>query len=244
MIYFFLGIFIFSSFFLGGFLVGPYSIRIYISVIAFLIIILSQKKIPLFKDIGIYSLFIFFYMIALLINGEFIEESFPKVFLGKYFICFISFYLFYFLVNTKERIHYIIFLLTIFGVLNGLISVFQFFGNQYAQIIPLVLNPDEITTERIENYSKFESGLGIGVMGLFGSIVKNGYLSAIFAIASLNLFHINKDKSSKIFYFLLTIFLLFVIFITQQRLILIVCLSIYIYYFLKNPKSFVFLFYS
>ena len=151
---------------------------------------------------------------------------------------FIAVYAIHSLVKDPKILHKIIVLFICLGIINGIVSFMQFTGNRQAMSLPMLLNPSETIQERLVHYGSFESGLYIGVVGLFGSIVKNGYLSAVFATLSLYLYQHAKSTWTKISTFAITIFLLYVVFLTQQRLVFIVTVGFYLFYFYKNKKVF------
>jgi hypothetical protein len=229
--------FLFSCYFLGGFIIGPVSVRMYVSVLLFFYLIIMGFRFPIYKEVFLYVLFIMVYFVALIANGELGQIDFFKYFFGRYFICFLSFYAIFSLVESKATLRMIIFTIFFFGILNVMASLLQFSGNIVALQIPLLLNVGELEQEKLIAYSgKF--GLGVGVVGLFGTIVKNGYFSSIFAIVSLGIYHYSIGRIRKLFFLLISILFLITIFLIQQRLVFILVGIFYLYYVWKNPRLF------
>jgi len=229
--------FLFSCYFLGGFIIGPVSVRMYVSILLFFYLIIMGFRFPVYKEVFLYVLFILVYFVALIANGELGQIDFFKYFFGRYFICFLSFYAIYSLVQSKAILRIVILSIFIFGILNVLVSLLQFSGNIVALQVPLLLNVGELEQEKLIAYSgKF--GLGVGVVGLFGTIVKNGYFSSIFAIVSLGIFHYSTGFFRKLIFLIISIMFLITIFLIQQRLVFILVGIFYFYYVWKNPRLF------
>lgn len=226
-------VFLVASLFLNAFIIGPFSIRIYVSVLVFLIFIFKSTKFNSNKEMLLYAFFIFFYWLALNMNGEISKVDFVKALMGSYFICFISFYVLYKSIINQKDINKIIIFLVFLGVLNAIVSTLQFNGNSEAYLFATVLTPTELLNERIEIYQRSESGLGIGVIGLFGGIVKNGYLSSAFALLSLYMIVLYKSFFYRITFVIISLFLLFSVFLTQQRFVTLLSLIMYLYFYYK-----------
>ena len=235
---FILFIFLVSSILFGGLIVGPYSIRIYVSIFTLGYLVLSGYKFPLNKEVVYYSLFILFYWIALIINGEISELNFTKLVFGSFLICFISIYAIHNFVRTPETLHRVIFFLIILGIINGVLSTMQFHGNSEALALSMYLNPTEIALERLEGYTVFDSGLGRGVVGFFSAIHKNGYYAAAFAALSPYLHQYAKNKRHKVYALFIMLFLFYAVFLTQLRFVLILIFCFYLFYFYKYTKHF------
>jgi O-antigen ligase len=226
-------VFLIASLFLNAFIIGPFSIRIYVSLLVFLIFIFKSTTFNRKKEILLYALFIFFYWLALNVNGEISEVDFVKRLLGSYLICFIAFYVLYKSIISQADINKIVIFLVFIGVLNGVVSTLQFNGNSAAYLWATILTPTELLEERIEVYQRAGSGLGIGVIGLFGGIVKNGYLSAAFALLSLYMIVLSKNFFYKTTFVVISLFLFYSVFLTQQRIVTFLSLIIYLYFYYR-----------
>ena len=229
-------LFLIASLFLNGLIIGPLSIRIYVSFLVFLFFIFRRGKFTTNQEMLLYVLFIGFYFLALIVNGELGEVDFAKRLLGSYLICFISFYILYKSMINQKDIKRIIFFLVCLGIINGIVSTLQFQGNSAAYLWASILTPSDLLEERIESYQRAESGLGIGVLGLFGTIVKNGYLSSSLAVLSLYMIVVAKNLFHRTTFVVISLFLLVSVFLTQQRLVTLLTLIVYLYFFYKFFK--------
>src|SRR5690606_27168633 len=176
-----LRIFLFSSFFLGGFIVGPFSVRIYVTLLILTVLFLKGYKYPFKKEIGLYVLFILSYLFALFANGEIAEIDFAKYFFGRYFVRFVSFIAVIRLIKSKESFISIIKFICFLGVLNGVISILQYFGNSFAISLSTFFNPVHAIEGNLEYLDRFIEGSadGVGAFGVFHSNVANGYFAII-----------------------------------------------------------------
>ena len=223
---------------MGGLIIGPFSVRIYMSIVILLFLILFSYRYPIKNEIILYLLYIIFYWMALVFNNEISEIDFAKYFFGRYFICLIAFYATYSLIKNQKMLVNLLFFFIGIGIINGIISYSQFIGSSWSIIPAMLLNPTESAQERLEIYASIESGLGLGVVGLFGNIVRNGYFSAVFAILSLYLYEISGKRWQKISSFLIMIFLFYTVFLTQQRFVFVLTALFYLFYFYKNRRLF------
>lgn len=235
---FFLNCFLFSCFFLGGFIIGPVSIRIYLSIIMFIYLFINRYKFPLIKEVLLYFLFIIFYLIALLANGEYFEIDFPKYFLGRYFVCFVVIYAILRLINNVKSLNSVIKFICYIGLANALISILQFFGNSFAISVSTYFNPIHAEAGSLDYLDKFIDGdsEGVGAFGFFFSNVANGYFSVIPCLLILYLINIEKRIVYKYTYVLFSLILLFSLFVVQQRLVMVLTLGFYCYLFFKKYK--------
>lgn len=230
-------LFLFSCFFLGGLIVGPVSVRMYCSVILLGFLVISGFRFPIYKEIFFYLLFVIVHFSALLFNGDISQIDAFKYFFGRYFVCFIAFYGVYSLIENFEDLRTVSIWIFVMGILNLLVSTLQFSGNMVALQIPLLLNVGELEQEKILGYTE-KFGVGVGVIGLFGTIVKNGYFSSIFAVFSLGFYHHARASVIRRVLFILTLGFLANLFFIQQRMVFMLVVLFYSLYIYKNPKLF------
>ena len=236
--YFLVNFFILSSLLFGSFNIGAYSIRIYVALFLFFYLIINKYKFPFILEIKYYFIFILFYFLILNLNGDIEKIDFFKFFFGRYLICFIAAYVVNSLITNKDLIYGTIVFFVIIGFLNGIISLLQFNGNSFALSIPLLISDSELIKERLDIYSNNETGLGVGVVGLFGYIVKNGYMSAVFSILSLYLYQTSNKYYKKLIFAPLSFFLFFIVFLTQQRFVFIFSGAFFLFFFIRQSLSF------
>lgn len=218
-------LFIISSLLFGSYLVGPFSIRVYVAV--FTIAFLLYRKI-VFKDnfnlsyssIRIYLLFLFFTLIAKAFSGPFEIDGYLKDLLAMHLIAIASYIAIDLLVKNREQIRIILMVLIIVGVFNSIVSILQYNGNPTGFLIGQFFATSEI--EYILNLeTRFlaspELQLGaFAVPGIFGHGANNGGMNATLCILSLY-FIFGKEK--RLWWVAIIIFAIGVIgsFVIQER---------------------------
>jgi hypothetical protein len=225
-----------ASVLFGGFIIGPFSIRIYISILIFGVVLFMYRSLKYTTEIYLYLAFILFFLLALLINGEILTFDFFKYFFGRYFICIVSFFVFLTLIDKKSQIDLILKYLLLIGIFNFIISTFQFFGFEFAWAVPGLFNKGIDENEKFMLLSDRSSGLGVGVSGLFSNIVSNGYMSATFFFGALYYHSLFKSLLFKVISTILIFCMLFTVFETQQRLMFIVCCLAFVHYLIPFKK--------
>jgi len=221
----------------GGFIVGPVSIRIYVSVLTLVYLVLSGYKFRLQRETLLYVFFIFSYLLALFMNGEIYQVDFFRYFFGRYFICLIAVYAISGLVQKQKTVEHIIYFLIGIGIVNGVFTTLQYFGYPSAMALPMYLNPTPEVQEIFEVHSRLISGLGIGVVGIYGNIVENGYISSSIAVLSAFTYNRARERCLKLLSFIIMSFLVFTVFETQQRFVFIMVGLFSVFYFHKSSKT-------
>lgn len=233
-------LFLLASLLFGSFIIGPVSLRIYVSCILLLVLLIFRYRFSFSKEIKLYLAFIGIYFFALLINGEIKEVNFLKYYFGRYFVCLIAVYIISSLVNSSTEIKRTIVFLILVGIVNGIFSIMQYYGSDLGTSIPKVLINAEGTEDLFANSISFESGLNRGVRGLFGFIARNGYFSAVFACLAPLLISISLSNFQRLISAFISVFLIYVVFLTQQRLVLLLVLAFYFVLLLGQRKYFLY----
>ena len=219
----FLILFIVSTLLLGSVYVGPASMRVWMTVLMFFILIyqsaIKGKKgyrslntmVPL-----VYVLFILSMVISLLFNGEFNEFGFFRRFWAYYFVCFVSYYAVGYFITDKQSAHHLLITLLIIVTFNNLLAVLQYFS------IPVgwsVGNFFSDVTSREEFADSHSEILGFSIIpGAFGDPVMSGFITAI--LAPLLFAKIKENKSVLLLLVQIVIIgiNLYGCFVTQQRI--------------------------
>ncbi len=231
-----LGLFLISSMLFFGFIIGPFSLRIYLALIMVFYLILKYRRFAIFDnfELRLYFLFILFFLFNLIFTNQFYSFNFGKYFLSRFLICFIMVGALG-LIKSKKDLQFVINLLIVIGILNVIVNILQFFdiGSQFYAIFKNTTDPDSFLDEDA-------LGLSVGTYGLFGNIVTNGYYSSVFAILFLHKVNISKTYFRKVFYILLFSLGVFAVFATQQRsslLMLLFFIFLAYSYKVKNAKK-------
>lgn len=123
--------FLFAALVLGGFMVGPLSVRVYFSMLFCVVLFITKlntqpQEIRNFTNI--YNAFIIVTAITLLLNGEFVTSNFIKKFLAYYFPALLTVYGVSSYINGFSDTRRILLLLGGIGVLTSVVTCLQYFG--------------------------------------------------------------------------------------------------------------------
>ena len=167
--------FLFAALVLGGFMVGPLSVRVYFSMLFCVVLFITKlntqpQEIRNFTNI--YNAFIIVTAITLLLNGEFVTSNFIKKFLAYYFPALLTVYGVSSYINGFSDTRRILLLLGGTGVLTSVVTCLQYFGISAGTDIGMkFVNVGQAQNVIYENLDiattggAFGSGMAIGIMG-------------------------------------------------------------------------------
>lgn len=167
--------FLFAALVLGGFMVGPLSVRVYFSMLFCVVLFITKlntqpQEIRNFTNI--YNAFIIVTAITLLLNGEFVTSNFIKKFLAYYFPALLTIYGVSSYINDFSDTRKILLLLGGIGVLTSVVTCLQYFGISAGTDIGMkFVNVGQAQNVIYENLDiattggAFGSGMAIGIMG-------------------------------------------------------------------------------
>ena len=226
---------------LGSFYVGPFSIRVYMTVIMMLFLIIKgmtsrgsyQNKYTLSKKLLIvYLFFILFAALALWANGEYSEFDFNKWILANYLNCFVTYFAIDYFISSRKELRAMWIFLILFGSVNAIITILQFMGNPIGKGIAMAFT----TVSAVQADMLDEHGvnanllLGDGLpIGLFGYVFTNGTMLSVLGILLMGKNIFNKKLINLAWVGLLLINV-YASFATQERVafFLLVLLIIYL----------------
>lgn len=196
-------IFIISVLLYGSYLIGPFSLRVYMTIImcGYILYKLYVKKNRLtlsYTYIYIYILFLLLTFFAKVFAGPFEIDGFFKDLLALHFVAIVSYCSVDLIVQNKKNIDDVLMLLIVIGLLNSVVSILQYSGH------PLGMNIIHLFSNQSGNYwEKFvgfadrnsEQQLGLFIVpGIFGHGAINGGMNATLSILSLYRFFDNRYK--------------------------------------------------
>ena len=244
-------LFLFASLVLGTFTVGPFSIRVYFTVLmtVYLIIVgrkdrYDKSKMP-YTILGLVSIFLLLTALSLKMCGEFDKSDFPKSLLSLYLNCFVTFFAFNHFVKTPKQLKSsIIFLISVVAV-DCLVTILQYLGNPIGIGIALgLINDPEVQADILSGqnlgFDTFGKDLTIGI---FNYTFINANYIAIVGLMLLGIWESSRNKITKIGCLCLFVLFVFASFVTQSRtpFILFLLFSFYITMrgFLKKKAGFI-----
>lgn len=245
-------IFIIALFLFNSFHVGPFTIRVYATILMAISLIVGYLKnnnrrnlIPIKRtEVEIYIAFLIVMSMCLLINGEFSEYAFLEKILAYHLPCIVAFFAISSKVDTYETIRHTIIVLFVILILDEIITVLQASGNSAAWGVGITLSPLDNINERADSHDGF---LGYSVIpGLFGGVVKNAFYLASLSPLSLAFLGNNDHKISVIFVIGSLALSLYAIYVTQQRAafyIFAISLMLFIFISIVKKPFFIFAFF-
>lgn len=238
-------LYLFAILILGGFNIGPFSIRVYMTVImaGYLLFIgnTTTNRMPRWLIKG-YVVFLVLTGFTLLLNGEYFECNFNKNLLSAYLVCFVTFFAIDRFVNDNDDLQKVIRFLLCIMLINYLVSILQFVGHPSGKMIALLFANNAGARENLMNDEDidFSDYFGAGLpVGLFSYVFANALCSSIIGIYSVWGLLDSRKTLFKIFN--LAVFMLSIIvgFMLQERatLILLLLVSIFVIFRYFNNKK-------
>lgn len=196
-------IFLISVFFLGSLVIGPASIRVLMTILAFGLLIIHNKKLfrlRLSNDlIVLYCCYLLCMSIAMFFNGEFSEYGVIKVLLAFHLVCIVSYYAVRYYVNNTKSLSIVGKILIAAVILNSVVTILQYIGSSIGWGINLALTGyrNEMVVDYSDSVAEGETMLGLArTPGLLDSAVANGmFISSLGILPFIYLSKIKKEKS-------------------------------------------------
>lgn len=223
---FFFYLFIFASLVLGNFKVGPFSVRVYVTVAMVIYLLLWGRSSRYDKSkvsntiVRLLTMYLILSALSLYMCGEFAESGFLKSFFSLYLNCYVTYIAFNRFIKTPQQLYStVIFLISVIAF-NCFVTILQYMGNPLGIGVALgLINDPEVraeilTDQALSATTMFGKDLTIGIFNF--SFINANYI----AIVGLMLFGVWESSRRKIIKVLfLSLFVLFVIasFVTQSR---------------------------
>ncbi len=239
-------LFLFASLVLGTFTVGPFSIRVYLTVAMTVYLVIvgrkdsnDESKMP-YTILGLVSIYLIFTALSLTMCGELVKSDFPKSLLSLYLTCFVTFFAFNHFVRTPQQLKSsIIFLIAVVAV-NCLVTILQYLGNPIGIGIALgLINDPEVQADILSGQSFGLNTFGNDLtIGIFNYTFINANYIAIVGLMVFGIWESSQNKISKSCCLCLFVMFVYSSFVTQSRtpfiLLLLCSLFIILKGFMKN----------
>ena len=243
--YFFL-VFLISITLLGSVTVGPFSIRVYSTVMMFAYLLYSCNSC---KYVQIDRSFLKTYVVFLVLMGfsqflinEIMEYEYFKKLLAYHFVCIVAFWAIERYINNRKELSKAILVLTAVMLFNNVITILQFLGNDIGWSIGMLFGDIQNNMDFADSH---DSLLGYSrTPGIFGNVVNNAFAIAVLCPLSLCFFNNGIKTMLKVVVSASMVIALVACFMTQQRaafglMLFCVCLCLYVE-FRKNVVLFIF----
>ena len=223
----------------GSVIVGPFSLRVYMTVLMVIFLLVNgNKKRQLSinkKYITLYLICIFALFLSLFANDGLQEFGFLNRCLAYYLVCIISYLAVDYFVKDQSHLHKIIFIFSFIIVFDSFASILQFQNNPIGWGIGLLFSD----AAGIEEYATFmdshDSFVGVSKLtGIFGHPVNNGFMLSVLTPALMAGVSENSRIWKKL-YFLSVIFLSIITsLLIQQRAAFFLLAIVLVYHLLRN----------
>ena len=231
-------LFLFASLVLGTFTVGPFSIRVYFTVLMTIYLtIVGRKdrydkcKMP-YTILGLVSIYLLLTALSLTMCGEFDKSDFPKSLLSLYLNCFVTFFAFNHFVKTPKQLKSSIIFLIFVVAVDCLVTILQYLGNPIGIGIALgLINNPEVQAEILTGQSFGIDTFGKDItIGIFNYTFINANYIAVVGLMLLGIWESSNNRIVKIICICLFALFVFASFVTQSRtpFILLLIFSLYI----------------
>ena len=223
----------------GSINVGPFSLRVYMTVLMFFFMLVSEKK---RTPLSISKNYIFLYLICILAlflslfaNGGLHEYGFLNRCLAYYLVCVVSYFAVDYFVKDRSHLIKIIFVFSYIIIVDSVVSILQFQNNPIGWGVGLLFSD----AEGIEEYATFmdshDSFVGVSKLtGIFGHPVNNGFMLSVLTPALMAGVSENSRIWKKL-YFLSVIFLSIITsLLIQQRAAFFLLAIVLVYHLLRS----------
>lgn len=235
-------LFLISVLVLNSVHVGPFSVRVYFTLVMFLYLVWNKNKLTLNRNYNIYVylflLFVFFKGIALLINGEFIEYNFVKNFLAYEFVAIVIFYATIYFTRSERGIILTLLTLSLILLTTSVVTILQYNNSPIGWMIGQFFGE---LSEDVEMMAISSTDEMVG-FSITTGILRTAYGNAMFVSSigtlAFGFAYVASNRCAKLLYLLCGLLGLVACFMTQQRsAFYIMLLSFFlIFYLAKDIK--------
>ena len=231
----------------GSIKVGPYSLRIYMSLLmlAYLLVFrrpASEKVYIIRTDyIILFLVCIVMLGISLTINGGLVAFAFWEKCLAYYLLCIIIYFATDRFVKNNTHFDKLAFILSLIVVFDTVVTILQYQNNPIGWGLGAIFSDVEEFAEFLNDHDSF---VGVSKLpGIFGHPVNNGFFLSV--VCPMMLTGIGNNKSFfRVLYFISVIVLTLIgLLLLQQRAAFFLVVIIVAYHFLrtliKNPVKFI-----
>ena len=227
-----------SYMFLGGFHVGPISLRLLVSYGLLGYTLLRGKKgYQSTKGIETYFIFLAFYIFISILNLTAFRPSFTKDLIAVHFVCLTAIIAFPRFFKTEASIRGAYIVLVLIFLFNAFVTYLQFNNSPLGWSLGMSINPTELENLAVrqtymETGDEFQESI---LMGIMGTPVGNGYFVATL-LPIVTCFIWGKFGLKTIWTSVLFVIGVFCVYMIQQRMALVVT-AIYIVTILVLKKK-------
>lgn len=230
---------VFSFLFLGGYHVGPLSVRIIVAYGLFgYVLWRGSSEYVLTKDMRMYFTYLVIYVFISFLNLSAFSLTFVKEFIAVHFVCCIVIFSFPRLFKTEVSLRGAYIVLVVGFLLNAFVSFLQAQNNPLGWAIGMYINPtaiadlEEIQTG-LEDADQISTSI---IMGIMGKAVANGYFVATM-LPVMTYVIWDKFQIKTLWSYFMFVVAAVCVFYIQQRMALVVFLIYIVYIIYRKDTS-------
>lgn len=235
--FFFFLTFIVSILIFGSINVGPFSLRVYTTVLMLIFLVFHQKN-SKEKALGIrhdyiklFFVCILLLFVSLVINGGLVAYGFLERCLAYYLVCIVAYFAVDICVKKKEHFQKLVFVLSGIILIDSGVTILQYYNNPIGWAIGAIFSNVEEFASFLDDHESFA---GVSKLpGIIGHPVNNGLF---LSVASLYLMIgvERRDIILTLYYTAVIVISLVSCIFLQQRAAFFLLLAFIIYDFLKT----------
>ena len=206
----------------GSVNIGPFSLRVYMTVLMILFLFFKgnkKKQIGVKKNyITLYLICIFSLFLSLLANGGLQEFGFLNRCMAFYLICIVSYFAVDYFVKDQSDLLKITYIFSLIIIADSITSILQFQNNPIGWGIGMLFSD----AEGIEEYATFmdnhDSFMGVSKLtGIFGHPVNNGFMLSVLTPALMAGVSENSNFWKKLYFLFVILLSIITSLLIQQR---------------------------
>ena len=209
---------------LGSLNIGPFSPRVYMTILMFGVLIMNinktLKRMPN-KYIVMFVMFIMMMGLSLSMNGEIEHLGYLKLILSFHFVAIVSYYALGFYVTTEERLVQVTNVLLSILLITSIATILQYYNNPIGWGIRVLFTPSGLSEELQESLANNMNDNLLGrslAVGIFDYAFSNAmFISSTGVVAMGMTLKQAFPPKSRIFYLIVAICAIIACFMTQQR---------------------------
>ena len=176
------------------------------------------------KYIGLFLLFIFFYLICSIPDDGF--EQFFRLLISAYCVGLVAYFATILYMDRVKQYGTLINILLLCGLINGTVTLLQYIHHPIGLAIGAFFI-DADNDQKLASFSHVMDGeSGYALMGMLGDAVQNAYIMLLMPLLVIERIYNNKVTLHRVLYLLLFIFFFVALFAIQERSALLVALVV------------------
>ena len=216
---------------------GPFSLRVYATVLMLLYLLYSYRRGMKNKPsidrsyVWLFLCFVGYLFIALVINGGLDQFNFFHKVLAFYLVCCVVFFAVDMQVNSYHQINILIFVLALIVLFDSIITLLQYLNHPIGWSIGTFFRGIEQFSDNAETYG-VDFGRSI-LPGIFGHPVGNAFFLATCTPFFLSRFGQGSGIFQRVFYLFVIILSIVACFYIQQRAAFFLLIAVIIYHMVR-----------